>query len=213
MTLFDREFMVERHLRTRGVREERVIAAFRRVPRHLFVPPEEVSRAYADHPLPIGHGQTISQPYMAAWMTQELGIAGGEKVLEVGTGSGYQTAILAEMGARVFSIERIPELSERAWGVLQAQGYGEVRRRVGDGTLGWPEEAPFDRIVVTAGSPSVPESLKAQLVDGGILAIPVGGEGWQDLLVITRRGGRFDTRSSGACVFVKLKGREGWPET
>ncbi|MCU0724028.1 MAG: protein-L-isoaspartate(D-aspartate) O-methyltransferase, partial [Planctomycetes bacterium] len=190
----DRASMVERQLRARDIRDERVLAAFAKVPRERFVPPDQVAWAYADHPLQIGLGQTISQPYMVALMTQELRIGGEEKVLEVGTGSGYQAAILAELGARVFSVERIPELSEAAGRVLGGLGYGGVRLLVGDGTQGWPGEAPFDRIVVTAGSPSVPESLKAQLAEGGILAIPVGGDGWQDLRILARRGGRFDER-------------------
>jgi protein-L-isoaspartate(D-aspartate) O-methyltransferase len=208
----ERADMVDRQLRARDIRDERVLAAFATVLRHRFVPPDEASWAYADHPLSIGQGQTISQPYMVALMTQELRIAGGEKVLEVGTGSGYQAAILAELGARVFSIERISELSRAAGSLLRDLGYEGVRLHVGDGTRGWPAEAPFDRIIVTAGSPSVPESLKAQLADGGILAIPVGGDLWQDLLIVARRGSRFDTRNAGACVFVKLKGKEGWPE-
>ncbi|MHC5036720.1 MAG: protein-L-isoaspartate(D-aspartate) O-methyltransferase [Planctomycetota bacterium] len=207
-----RRRMVETQLRPRGIRSPAVLAAFEKVPRHRFVPPSAEVYAYDDHPLAIGQSQTISQPYMVALMTQELGLAGGEKVLEVGTGSGYQAAILAEMNARVYSIERIPVLSETAGRILADLGYTQVQLRVGDGSLGWPEEVPFDRIIVTAASPRVPETLKGQLADGGILTIPVGEMYWQNLLVLHRKGGDFTERSVCPCVFVQLKGKEGWPE-
>jgi protein-L-isoaspartate(D-aspartate) O-methyltransferase len=207
-----RRDMVERQLRSRDIRDARVLEAFRTVPRHRFVPPDSRRYAYEDHPLSIGRGQTISQPYMVARMTQDLGITGGEKTLEVGTGSGYQAAILAELGAEVYTVERIPALSEAAGETLSALGYGGVRLRVSDGTLGWPEEAPFDRILVTAASPAVPASLKSQLADGGLLAIPVGDVYWQNLTLVRRSGETYRETGVCPCVFVKLKGKEGWPE-
>ncbi len=204
--------MVERQLRARGIRDAAVLGAFREVPRHLFVPAERIQEAYEDHPIDIGLGQTISQPYMVALMTEVLRVRGGDRALEVGTGSGYQAAILAKLCATVYTVERLPELSRRAQALLERLGITNVRFRVGDGTLGWPEEAPFDRIIVTAGGPSVPPSLKAQLADGGRLAMPVGGYGGQDLVVVERRGEVFREESHGGCVFVRLIGKEGWAE-
>jgi len=206
-----REKMVRRDLAARGITDERVLGAFRRVPRERFVWDVDSSDAYADHPLRIGEGQTISQPYMVALMTETLMLEGTEKVLEIGTGSGYQTAILAELVREVFTVERIAALSEKARSTLADLGYGNVRYRVGDGTLGWREEAPFDRIIVTAGAPSVPESLKGQLAEAGRLVIPVGGGHGQDLLIITREGDDFRTEKGTGCIFVKLIGEEGWP--
>jgi len=205
-----RRRMVEEQLYARGIRNPRVLEAFRRVPRHLFVPEGIRESAYEDRPLAIGHGQTISQPYMVACMTEALGLAGGEKLLEVGTGSGYQTAILLELGARVWSIERIPELSEFARGNLERAGYGGAHLRVGDGTLGWPEEAPFDRVIVAAGAPAVPEPLLEQLGEGGAMAIPVGDELEQQLYMVRREKGEVSRTRICACVFVKLIGQEGW---
>ena len=205
-----RRRMVEEQLYARGIRDPRVLEAFRRVPRHLFVPEGIRESAYEDRPLAIGHGQTISQPYMVACMTEALGLAGGEKLLEVGTGSGYQTAILLELGARVWSIERIPELSEFARGNLERAGYGGAHLRVGDGTLGWPEEAPFDRVIVAAGAPAVPEPLLEQLGEGGAMAIPVGDELEQQLYMVRREKGEVSRTRICACVFVKLIGQEGW---
>jgi protein-L-isoaspartate(D-aspartate) O-methyltransferase len=177
-------------LRDSGVRDERVLAAFADVPRERFVPEPLRAAADADHPLPIGHGQTISQPYVVAYMTERLGLAGHERVLEVGTGSGYQTAILARLAGEVFSIEIIPELAERSRDVLVRElGVANVRLRTGDGALGWPEEAPFDRILVTAAAPEVPPALVAQLAPGGRMILPVGAAaapGFQMLRVIDR---------------------------
>jgi len=203
---------VEHQLRRRGIRDPRVLDAFRAVPRHCFVPRERLDEAYDDHPIDIGYGQTISQPYMVALMTEALRLRGTERVLEVGTGSGYQAAILAKLCRAVYTIERLVELSRRAEEVLRRLGFGNVSFRVGDGTLGWPEEAPFDAIVVTAGGPDVPPSLQAQLADGGRLAMPVGARGGQDLVVVQRRGKQFRRENLGGCVFVRLIGKEGWPQ-
>ena len=205
-----REAMVRRDLMPRGIRDAAVLDAFRRVERDRFVPEGERDNAYADHPLSIGCGQTISQPYMVALMTQELRLSPGQRVLEIGTGSGYQTAVLACLGAQVFTVERVAELSDRARTLLDAAVYANIRYRVGDGTLGWPEEAPFDRIIVTAGAPKVPEPLTAQLTDPGLMVIPVGSRSYQDLLRVTRKGGRVEQRFICSCVFVKLMGKEGW---
>ncbi len=208
-----RHFMVEEQLRRRGIRDERVLDAFRRVQRHTFVPAESEPDAYDDHPLPIGEGQTISQPYMVALMTQCLELKGSERVLEIGTGSGYQTAILCELARKVHSIERIAALSERAGMTLQYLGYRNYELRLGDGTLGWPEAAPFDRILVTAAAPDVPPSLKRQLADGGILVIPVGPVGYQQLMVLRKRAGKTEEESVCDCIFVKLIGKEGYDES
>ena len=202
--------MVERQIKGRGVRDGRVLDAMRKVPRHLFLPPEKADQAYEDHPVSIGRGQTISQPYMVALMTEALELRGDEKVLEIGTGSGYQTAILAELAREVYSVERIPELADEARTRLEDLGYTNVHIRVGNGTLGWPEEAPFDAILVTAGAPKVPKSLKAQLADGGRLVIPVGSEFHQVLYRIRRRGDEFLEEPLTSCVFVPLIGEEGW---
>jgi protein-L-isoaspartate(D-aspartate) O-methyltransferase len=207
-----RERMVEDQIACRGIHDPQVIEAFRRVPREMFVPEAVRSSAYEDHPLSIGCGQTISQPYMVALMTQELRLEPGQRVLEIGTGSGYQTAILDELGAEVFTVERIAELSDRARQVLTHAGYTRIRYHVGDGTLGWHEEAPFDRILVTAGAPHVPQPLVDQLAEGGRLVVPVGGYGYQDLTVVTRQAGQVCQQGVCGCVFVKLIGREGWPE-
>jgi len=205
-----REAMVRRHLLARGITEPKVIEAFRRVPREAFVPESARAGAYDDHPLAIGYGQTISQPYMVALMTQELRVDPGSRVLEIGTGSGYQTAILAELGAQVYTVERIEALSQRAQQALARLGFPAVRWRVGDGTLGWPEEAPFDRIIVTAGAPRMPRSLVDQLAEEGRMVIPVGGVSHQDLLVATRTRGQVSEHAVCGCVFVRLVGKEGW---
>jgi protein-L-isoaspartate(D-aspartate) O-methyltransferase len=204
--------MVERQIAARGVDDVRVLEAMRFVPRHLFVPEPLRSHAYEDRALAIPEGQTISQPYMVAVMTETLGPEAHHRVLEIGTGSGYQTAILARLSAAVFSVERHPALADAAGRTLDATGVVNVVIEVGDGTCGLPAHAPFDRILVTAGAPAVPESLKAQLGVGGKLVIPVGPPGFQHLTTIERHEGDvFERRESVPCVFVPLIGREGWP--
>jgi protein-L-isoaspartate(D-aspartate) O-methyltransferase len=205
-----RAAMVETQLVPRGIRDERVLAVMREIPRHLFVGPGMEASAYGDFALPIGEGQTISQPYMVALMTEQLGLAGGEKVLEVGTGSGYQAAILSRLSDRVFSVERVVPLARRARRVLDDLGVSNVSVRVGDGTIGWKEFAPFDRIMVTAGAPEIPQSLVDQLADPGVMVIPVGGHGFQQLKVVTKREGAVTETNAGGCVFVPLVGKEGW---
>lgn len=205
-----RERMVLDQIKLRGIRDKRVLKAFRSVPRHLFVPSDQVAQAYRDHPLSIGCGQTISQPYMVAIMTEKLQIEEGHKALEIGTGSGYQTAILAQMGARTCTVERLKKLSERARESLEKAGYEGIRFRVGDGTLGWPEEAPFDRIIVTAGAPEIPQPLLDQLVEDGRLVMPVGERYGQVLTIVHKKAGRLVTETSGSCIFVKLVGAHGW---
>jgi protein-L-isoaspartate(D-aspartate) O-methyltransferase len=204
--------MVTEQLHRRGIWDERVLAAMRKVPRHLFVDPVLGARAYEDSPLAIGEGQTISQPYMVAVMTAALALQGSERVLEIGTGSGYQTAVLAELASRVYSIERIPALAERAEKTLAHLNYDNVSIRIGDGSMGWPEASPFDAIVVTAGAPSVPPPLVVQLQVGGRLAIPVGSPYAQTLHRITKRDDGVDREELVGCVFVKLIGEHGWHE-
>ncbi len=207
------ERMVRLQLEHRDISDERVRAAMRNVPRHLFVPPGSRSSAYDDHPVPIGHGQTISQPYMVAFMTQALELRHGERVLEIGTGSGYQTAVLAELCAAVWSIERIAPLAERAAAVLAELRYDNVTLRTADGSQGWQEEAPFDRILVTAAAPSVPEPLVRQLSDNGILVVPVGDwRRFQELVVVRRTAGAVSVERSVGCRFVPLIGSAGFPD-
>jgi protein-L-isoaspartate(D-aspartate) O-methyltransferase len=205
-----RKKMVRQQIAARGVSEKRVLEAMLHVPRHLFVPEEIRDRAYEDSPLPIGDGQTISQPYMVAWMTELLEIKELDRVLEIGTGSGYQAAILCELGGDIFSIEKYASLGRAAEDRLRYLGYQNFHLLVGDGTLGWPEEAPFDGILVTAGSPSVPQPLLEQLAEGGRLVIPVGPSGMQMLKRIRHKGNEFLTSDEGTCVFVPLVGRFGW---
>ena len=202
--------MVEEQLVRREVTGERVLAVMRRVPRHLFVEEALRDRAYGDHPLPIGEEQTISQPYIVGFMSQLLELTGQEKVLEVGTGSGYQTAVLAELARRVCSVERLPRLAERARALLERLGYDNVWVRVGSGTLGWPDEAPFDRILVTAGGPSIPPPLFQQLGEGGRMVVPVGSADNQVLTVVENVGGEIRQHTQGECKFVKLVGKYAW---
>jgi len=206
----DRQTMVARQLRARDISDERVLEAMERVPRELFVPDQERDHAYADAALPIGHGQTISQPYMVARIAEALALRPGERVLDVGTGSGYQAAVLAELGTEVVTIERIPELAERARASLAAAGYPLVDVRVGDGTLGVPELAPFDAIAVAAAAPAFPETLYEQLRPRGRLVVPVGGEHMQRLEVIVRSPEGPAVVHSVPCRFVPLVGREGF---
>jgi len=207
-----RRQMVEGQLLSRGIRDARVLAAMGRVPRERFVPPGKEASAYCDGALGIGSGQTISQPYIVALMTEALHLSGRERVLEVGTGSGYQAAVLAELAREVYTVERLPELSEAARRLLcEELGYTNVRFRVGDGTLGWPEEAPFDRIIVTAGAPRRPETLLGQLAPGGEAVVPVGPEFTQTLMHYSvGADGEVRERALCDCVFVKLIGEEGW---
>jgi protein-L-isoaspartate(D-aspartate) O-methyltransferase len=206
----DRQQMVERQLRGRDIADERVLDAMARVPRELFVPDEERRRAYADAALPIGHGQTISQPYMVARIVEAVAPRPGERVLDVGTGSGYQAAVLDELGAEVVTIERIPELAETARTSLAAAGYGDVDVRVGDGTLGVPELAPFDAIAVGAAAPAFPQTLYEQLRPRGRLVVPVGGQRVQRLEVIVRSPEGPAIVHSVPCRFVPLVGEEGF---
>ncbi|HEY3150494.1 MAG TPA: protein-L-isoaspartate(D-aspartate) O-methyltransferase [Candidatus Binatia bacterium] len=202
--------MVQEQIIARGINDPRVIAALRKVPRHLFVDPGIVNRAYHDSALPIGDKQTLSQPYMAARMTEALGLIGNEKVLEVGTGSGYQTALLAELCFNVFSVEKIRALSHKSRILLDRLEYQNIALHVGDGTIGWSEHAPYDAIIVTAGAPAAPKPLLEQLADGGRLVIPVGDEQGQILLRVTRAGVAFKEEQLGDCKFVKLFGKYGW---
>ena len=208
----ERRPMVEVQLLARGIREPGVLAVFSKVPRHRFIPEAHRMKSYTDHPLPIGEGQTISQPYIVALMMELLHPQPGSRVLEIGTGSGYQTALLAEISARVFSIERVPVLAERASILLKELGYGNVEVRVGDGSLGWAEHAPFDRILVTASAPSVPKSLTEQLAEAGKLVIPIGSAVNQMLTLVERIQGDLRVREACGCVFVPLVGAEGWKE-
>jgi protein-L-isoaspartate(D-aspartate) O-methyltransferase len=208
----ERERMVEHDLRRRGISDERVLSAMGRVPREWFMPPELRDRSYADAAASIGAGQTISQPYIVALTTQALEIEPHHRVLEIGTGSGYQTAILAEMGAEVFTIERLAPLSLRARSILDARGYDRIHFRIGDGTLGLPEEAPFDRIVVTAMAPEIPQALFRQLREGGRMVTPVGTPEQQQLEQITKSGGEPIVHILCGCLFVKLIGEQGWSQ-
>ena len=207
-----RERMVQRQIAGRGVRSEKVLDAMRKVPRERFLPNGQAAWAYDDAPLPIGDGQTISQPYIVAYMTEALLLEGGEKVLEIGTGSGYAAAVLAEIAADVYTIERIDGLAIMARIVLDKLGYQNVHVRQGDGTLGWPAHAPFDAIVVTAGGPDVPDPLKRQLKIGGRLVMPIGKTTWfQELVRVTRiTEADFDTEYLVPVRFVPLIGEEGW---
>jgi protein-L-isoaspartate(D-aspartate) O-methyltransferase len=204
--------MVEEQLIARGISDPKVLAAFRKVPRHEFVPPELWDSAYNDHPLPIGSGQTISQPYMVALMTECLKLKGPEKVLEIGTGSGYQLAILLEIVEEAYSIERIGPLAERADVTLRRLGYGNFKIVAGDGTMGLEEYKPYDGIMVTAAAPKIPASLVAQLEEGGRLVIPVGSAFSQILMVVEKRGGAVRQSEVCGCVFVPLVGKDGWRE-
>jgi protein-L-isoaspartate(D-aspartate) O-methyltransferase len=205
-----RRRMVEEQLHRRGIQDPRVLRIMAAVPRHLFVDPTFVGRAYSDHALPIGQEQTISQPYMVALMTQALGLEGDEKVLEIGTGSGYQTAMLAELADRVFTIERIPEIGIAARERLTAMGYSNVIYRIGDGTVGWREMSPFDRVIVTAGAPQVPPFLEEQLRVGGWGIVPVGDASNQSLVRVTRTETGIREVVLCSCTFVPLIGKEGW---
>jgi protein-L-isoaspartate(D-aspartate) O-methyltransferase len=199
----ERRQMTDTQIRARGVRDPLVLAAMSRVPRHLFMPEGLRVHAYADEPMPIGEGQTISQPYIVAYMTEALGLKGGEKVLEIGTGSGYQTAILAEIAGDVWTVEIVDALALRARAVLDGLGYGNIRYRIGDGSLGWPEEAPFDGIIVTAAAPRMPAALEGQLEEGGRMIVPVGTD-LQELFLVRRVKKGFEREGLLGVRFVPL---------
>jgi protein-L-isoaspartate(D-aspartate) O-methyltransferase len=205
-----RDLMVKTQLIPRGIKDERMLAAMKKVPRHLFVDEPMQHRAYDDSALPIGEGQTISQPYMVAVMTEFLELKGTEKVLEIGTGSGYQAAVLAELAKEVYTVERITVLAKRAEGRYRELGYTNIRVKVADGTLGWPDAAPFDRIIITAGTPKVPEPLLQQLADQGILIAPVGDRFSQQIIKVRKIGDKVAEEYHTPCVFVPLIGEYGW---
>lgn len=203
--------MVEEQIIRRGISEERVIEAMLKVPRELFVEEALQEKAYGDHPLPIGCGQTISQPFMVALMTQYLKLSGSERVLEIGTGSGYQSAILAELAQKIYTIERVKTLYKKAQKVLlERLRYKNIVTILGDGTLGMQNFAPFDRIIVTAAAPAIPQPLIDQLVDTGILVMPKGDKFFQSLVIVTKKNGELSTQDAGGCVFVPLVGKWGW---
>ena len=208
-----RRRMVEEQLRARGIRDRRVLEAMGAIPRHAFVDPGYLARAYGDHALPSEEGQTISQPYIVARMLELAELEASQRVLEVGTGTGYQTALLARLVERVYSVERVPSLLRAADQRLQALGIRNVALRHGDGTLGWQEFAPYARVLVSAAAPRVPDALRAQLEDGGVLVIPVGGPHLQHLEVWQRvPGDRWRHERRGECRFVPLVGRDAWHE-
>ena len=202
-----RKIMVKEQIAARGIKESRVLSAFLKVERHRFIPENSRRSAYADHPVPIGEGQTISQPYIVALMTECLNLNGNERILEIGTGSGYQTAILAELSKEIYSVERIPFLAERAKSVLGELGYTNIKIKVDDGTLGWQEEAPFDRIIITAASRRIPSPLIEQLKEGGRLLIPLGESFSQVLTIAQKQDGKIITSNVCGCVFVPLIGK------
>ncbi len=207
---FLRQQMVDEQLIPRGISDRAVLSVFRKVPRHEFVGPEYMDSAYDDHPLPIGNGQTISQPYMVALMTEQLNLKGGEKILEIGAGSGYQAAILAEIASRVHTVERIETLAKKCDTVLKTLGYKNIKVVVGDGTLGYEEAAPYDGIIVTCGSPGIPSSYIEQLKTGGILVMPIGSQFSQVLTVVKKTKEGVQTKEVCGCVFVPLIGKDGW---
>lgn len=208
-----REKMVEQQLVQRRITDQRVLAVMRGLPRHAFVDKALWGRAYGDHPLPIGFKQTISQPYIVAFMTQTLQLKGEERILEIGTGSGYQAAVLARLCKNVFTVERIAGLARRVRKVWDGLELHNIAMRTGDGTLGWGTYAPYDGIVVTAAGPDIPQPLLDQLSeDGGRLVIPVGRQDFQQLKVITRRGDRYETKEEVGVTFVPLVGRHGWKD-
>ncbi len=206
-----RRAMVRQQLQRRGITDPRVLRVMRNIPRHLFVPEEQRHEAYSDHPLPIGESQTISQPYIVALMTQNLALQGHERILEVGTGSGYQTAVLSRLAAYVYSIEYFPTLAARAGAIMQQLGYNNVQVIVGDGGPGLAGYAPYDGIIVTAAAPHLPPALLAQLAAGGRLVIPVGTNEQQELLMVTKQGDTYTETRLIPCRFVPLLGAEGFP--
>ena len=207
-----RRTMIDGHLRGRDIQDVRVLDAMERVPRERFIPAKYADNAYDDNPLPIGMGQTISQPYIVALMTQCLALSGGEEVLEIGTGSGYQCAILAALAAKVYTMERFNELSEQAQAVLAELDCRNIEFAVGDGSCGWPQDKQFDRIIVTAAMPDIPAALKNQLKEGGLLVAPVGGRWTQELIVAKKQKEHLATKTICGCRFVKLIGKYAYQE-
>ncbi len=208
-----RQYMVETQIVARGIKDKRVVDALRKIPRHLFLDEALWPQAYEDHAMPIGEKQTISQPYIVALMTEALQLDDKKKILEIGTGSGYQTAILAEIADQVYSIERIPSIAKRARKVFDKLQYRNVVITIGDGTSGWREHSPYDGIIVTAASPTIPKPLLEQLTTGGRLVIPIGDESTQDLMVYTKEDTNdYREENYGGCRFVKLVGEYGWRE-
>jgi protein-L-isoaspartate(D-aspartate) O-methyltransferase len=205
-----RKRMVKNQLAPRGIKDERVLQVMGKIPRHLFIEEALAGEAYNDHPVPIGEKQTISQPYIVALMTEALELEGNENTLEIGTGSGYQTAILAELSSKVYTIERIKSLLVKARKILAQLGYNNILFNAFDGTMGWSEYAPFDAIMVTAGAPSPPKALIDQLADNGRMIIPVGDRYTQELIKIVRKGKSLEQKSLGGCRFVNLIGIHGW---
>jgi len=205
-----RDEMVENQIKARGVHDPRVLEAMRRIPRHLFVPEPNKPRAYEDKPLPVGEGQTISQPYIVGWMTELLRLDGHETVLEIGTGTGYQAAILGILARKVYTMERLEPLAKSARRRLEKLGFKNIEVTVGDGSKGFPEHAPYHGIIVTAGSPQVPQALVEQLADGGRLVIPVGTSSMQMLTIVEKHGDTISSTEKGSCVFVPLVGKYGW---
>ena len=208
-----REEMVKRQIEARGINESGVLAAMRNVPRHRFVSEALRDQAYGDFPLPIGDQQTISQPYIVAEMTQALQLGAEDRVLEIGTGSGYQAAVLAEIAYRVYTIERIHSLLIRARRIFDELHYHNIITRLGDGTKGWPEEAPYDGIIITAGAPRIPDALIAQLAPGGRMIVPVGDQHSQELVKVFKDEKGIHRTNLGGCRFVKLIGEHGWQES
>lgn len=207
-----RERMVRNQLISRGITSKGVLEAMGKIQRDRFIEEALVGEAYNDHPLPIGHKQTISQPYIVALMTEALELEGDEKVLEIGTGSGYQTAILAELSEKVYTIERVRNLMVKARNTLAELGYNNILFKAFDGTLGWAEHKPYDAIIVTAGAPKIPQPLLDQLADGGRLIIPVGNKFSQELIKVTNKQGTYIQKDLGGCRFVDLIGLHGWSE-
>jgi len=207
-----REKMMKNQIISRGITDPGVLEAMGKIQRHLFVEEALIGEAYNDHPLPVGYKQTISQPYIVALMTEALEMTGKEKTLEIGTGSGYQTAILAELSKTVYTIERIERLLEKSKMLLESLGYTNIFFKAFDGTLGWDEFAPYDAIIVTAGAPKIPQPLMDQMAEGGKLVIPIGNRYGQDLIKVTRTKNAFKEKNLGGCRFVDLIGAHGWEE-
>lgn len=207
-----RKRMVEEQLLARGIKDAGVLSVFQKIERHKFVPEELRINAYADFPVSIGYGQTISQPYIVALMTQSLNLSGQERVLEIGTGSGYQAVVLAELAAEVYSIERVEALADRTRTLLAGLGYSNIKIKVGDGTLGWPQEAPFDRIIITAACPRIPLPLSEQLKEGGSILLPMGDNFSQVLTLAVKKNGILEFQEICACVFVPLIGKYGFAQ-